>query len=391
MQTCSGLASELLRSHRLASNPEGSPRADRRSVNTMKRRWVRWLPAAVVPVVIAGGVIIAPLAAGAADLPAKSPQEVLELVASSDSHAFSGTIEQSSNLGLPSLPSTGPGSGGGSSAQSDASDVLELLTGSHNGKVWVDGPTKVRVAVFDQLAERDVIRNGQDVWLYQSTGQKATHVTLPTHTGESAPDASTPDASTLTPSALAQRFLKAVDPSTSVTLGKNLSVAGRDAYDLVLTPRTSATLVGSVSIAVDGSTGLPLRVQVDARGQKGPAVEVGFTQFSDQKPAASVFQFKPAAGATVTEQKLPTGVHAKASGAHPRPVVTGKGWDAIVTLPAGSAPASLTSSPLFGQLTSAVAGGHALSTSLVSVLVTDDGRVLAGAVPVSALQAVAAQ
>jgi outer membrane lipoprotein-sorting protein len=357
----------------------------------MKRRWVRWLPAAVVPVVIAGGVIIAPLAAGAADLPAKSPQEVLELVASSDSQAFSGTIEQSSNLGLPSLPSTGPGSGGASSAQSDASDVLELLTGSHHGKVWVDGPTKVRVAVFDQLAERDVIRNGQDVWLYQSKGQKATHVTLPAHTAKSAPDASTPDASTLTPSALAQRFLKAVDPSTSVTLGKNLSVAGRDAYDLVLTPRTSATLVGSVSIAVDGSTGLPLRVQVDARGQKDPAVEVGFTQFSDQKPAASVFQFKPAAGATVTEQKLPMGVHAKASGEHPKPVVTGKGWDAIVTLPAGSAPSSLTSSPLFGQLTSAVAGGHALSTSLVSVLVTDDGRVLAGAVPVSALQAVAAQ
>ncbi|MFF1879182.1 outer membrane lipoprotein carrier protein LolA [Leifsonia sp. NPDC058230] len=352
----------------------------------MKRRWVRWLPAVAVPAVIAGGVLIAPLAAGAADLPAKTPQEVLELVASSDTEAFSGTIEQSSNLGLPSLPNTSPGSGGSASGGNDPADVVELLTGSHTGKVWVDGPTRVRVQVLDQLAERDVIRNGQDVWLYQSTGQKVTHVTLPSRTSESAPDAST-----LTPSALAQRFLKAVDPSTSVTLGKNLSVAGRDAYDLVLTPRTSATLVGSVSIAVDGSTGLPLRVQVDARGQKDPAVEVGFTRFSDQKPAASVFEFTPAAGATVTEQKLPTGAHAKVSGEHPKPQVTGEGWDAVVTLPAGSAPASLSSSPLFAQLTSRVDGGHALSTSLVSVLITDDGRVLAGAVPVSALQAVAAQ
>ncbi|MFI5061004.1 MAG: hypothetical protein ACHP7F_06130, partial [Actinomycetales bacterium] len=76
---------------------------------------------------------------------------------------------------------------------------------------------------------------------------------------------------------------------------------------------------------------------------------------------------------------------------HPKPVVTGNGWDAIVTLPAGSAPASLTSSPLFAELTTAVSGGRALSTSLVSVLVTADGRVIAGAVPVSALQAVAAQ
>ncbi|WP_431277340.1 LolA family protein [Leifsonia poae] len=357
----------------------------------MKRRWVRWLPAAVVPVVIGAGVLIAPLAAGAADLPAKSPQEVLALVASSDTKAFSGTIEQSSNLGLPTLPNTGPGAGSSSSSQNDASTALELLTGSHTAKVWVDGAAKVRVQVLDQLAERDVIRNGQDVWLYQSTGQKATHVTLPAHQAKSVPDAKAPDASDLTPSALAQRFLKAADPSTSVTLGKNVSVAGRDAYDLVLTPRASGTLVGSVSIAVDGSTGLPLRVQVDARGQKDPAVEVGFTSFSDQKPAATVFQFKPAPGATVSEQKLPARGTEKAHGEHPKPVVTGKGWDAIVTLPAGSAPASLTSSPLFAQLTRAVDGGHALSTSLVSVLVTDDGRVLAGAVPVSALQAVAAQ
>jgi hypothetical protein len=51
----------------------------------------------------------------------------------------------------------------------------------------------------------------------------------------------------------------------------------------------------------------------------------------------------------------------------------------------------LTSNPLYGELTTPVAGGRALSTSLVSVLLTDDGRVFAGAVPVSRLEAVAAQ
>ncbi|KRC51172.1 hypothetical protein ASE16_09630 [Leifsonia sp. Root227] len=366
----------------------------------MKRRWVRWLPAAVVPVAIAAGVIVAPLAAGAADLPSKTPDDVLRLVASSDVKAFSGTVEQSSDLGLPSIPSTGPGAGSGSGS-GDAASVIELLTGDHTAKVYVDGPSKQRLQVLDQLAERDVIRNGSDVWLYTSTGTKVTHVTLPDRSLVKSPDnvktpdnkQPDPDATTgaaTTPSQLAQRFLTAVDPSTSVTLGDPVKVAGRDAYDLVLTPKTDATLVGSVSIAVDGTTGIPLRVQVDARGQSTPAFEVGFSEFSTATPSASVFAFTPPKGATVTEQS-PSGLGEKKAqaGTHQKPTVTGSGWDAIVSVPAGSVPADLTSSPLFGQLTTAVDGGRAFSTSLVSVLVTDDGRVFAGAVPVSALQAAA--
>jgi outer membrane lipoprotein-sorting protein len=353
----------------------------------MKRRWVRWLPAAVIPAAIAAGALIAPIAAGAADLPSKTPADVLKLVASSDVRSFSGTVEQSSDLGLPSLPSIGSGSGSGS--QSDATNTLELLTGSHTAKVYADGPSKVRVQVLDRLAERDVVRNGADVWLYTSTGEKVTHVTLPNRTAEK----TTPDATATTPAELAKRFLAAVEPSTSVTLGANTTVAGRDAYDLVLTPNTSATLVGSVSIAVDGKTGVPLRVQVDARGQQSTAFEVGFSSFDPSTPSADVFAFTPPKGATVTEQALPAQgerkAHAKAD--HPEPAVSGSGWSSIVTVPVGTVPASVTSSPLYGQLTSAVSGGRALTTSLVSVLLTDDGRVLAGAVPVSALEAAAAK
>ena len=350
----------------------------------MKHRWVRWLPAAVVPVAIAAGAIIAPLAAGAADLPSKTPAEVLRLVAASETRSFSGTVEQTSHLGLPSLPSVT--SGPGSTNDRSAATTLELLTGDHTAKVYVDGPTRVRVQVLDQLAERDAVRNGTDVWLYSSKGEQATHATLPARAQES-----TPDATATTPSALAQRFLAAVDPSTSVTLGADTNVAGRDAYDLVLTPRADSTLVGSVSIAVDGTTGLPLRVRIDARGQSTPAFEAGFSSFDPSTPAASVFAFTPPAGAKVTEQSLPSGEHKHEASAHQKPVVSGTGWDAIVSLPAGSVPSGLTSSPLYRELTTAVTGGRAFSTSLVSVLLTDDGRVYAGAVPVQALQAAAAR
>ena len=353
----------------------------------MKHRLIRWLPAIVVPAVIAAGAIAIPLAAGAADLPVKSPSDVLRLVASSDTKAFSGTVEQTSDLGLPSLPKN---VGGSSSADSSIASTLSLLMGDHTAKVYVDGPTKVRVQLLDQLAERDAIRNGSDVWLYQSSDQSVTHATIPAHekSGGTTPPTATPGAMATTPQALAEKFLAAVDPSTKVTLGANTKVANRDAYDLVLTPRTDATLVGSVAIAVDGQTGLPLQVQVTARGASSPSFQAGFSDFTPGVPDASVFSFTPPKGATVTEQTPKTGEHATGTN-RPKPTVTGTGWATIVSLPAGTVPAQALADPLVAQLTQPVGGGRALSTSLVSVLVTADGRLLAGAVPVSALQAAA--
>ena len=349
----------------------------------LTRPWLRWLPAVAVPAVIAAGAVIIPMQAGAAvNLPAKTPSEVLALVANSQVETFSGTVAQTSNLGLPQLPTTGPGSNSSEAA------ILDLLTGSHTPRVYAEGPTKQRVQVMDSLAERDAIRNGTDAWLYSSKDKTATHVVLP---AKSTSETIAPD-HVQTPAQLADDLLAKVEPSTTVTLGDNQSVAGRNAYELILTPKSSATLVGSVAIAVDAETGLPLQVVVDARGQHDPAVTVGFTSIDLGTPPASLFTFTPPAGATVKQQALPTAPGApRQDGDHAKPTVTGSGWDAVVEMKVGSVPASVTSNPLYGELTTSVAGGRAFSTSLVSVLITDDGRVFAGAVPVSRLEAVAGQ
>ena len=64
---------------------------------------------------------------------------------------------------------------------------------------------------------------------------------------------------------------------------------------------------------------------------------------------------------------------------------TGTGWGSIVELPAGDA----ESLAQLNAVTTAVDGGRVLSSALFTVLFTDDGRVLAGAVPVDALTAAA--
>jgi hypothetical protein len=200
-------------------------------------------------------------------------------------------------------------------------------------------------------------------------------------------------------------------------------VAGRAAYNLVLEPRTDATLVGNVAIAVDGETGMPLSVQVTARGADPPSFRAGFTSLSLEAPDDSLFTFVPPPGSTVEELQVPaTGwppgirnpgmmitpdqldaIHQRPDGIdqhpdgvhqHPAPpTVTGKGWETVVGIPAAAAGGSLAGSllkdPLLSQAAVVVPGGRLLSTTLFNVLLTDDGRIFAGMVPPDRLQAAA--
>ena len=359
----------------------------------MNRAWLRWLPAVVVPGVIAAGMLALPSPAGAASLPVKTGEQVLAMVAESSVRSLSGTLEQTANLGLPQLPA------GESAAGADPASALDLLTGSHTARIYVDGPTNARLQVMDTFGERNVVRQGNDVWFYSYQTNAAVHLTLPTRVPAD-DDVARGDVST--PAQLARRFLASVDPSTEVTVGNDTTVAGRAAYELVIRPRDADTLVGSVSVAVDSETGLPLRFRVQARGQVKPAFELAFTSLSLRTPAADRFSFVPPPGATVREQAIAawpaTTMSPGTAGSVGDslallallPAVSGSGWEAVIELPAGTLPPEVTDAPLFAQLTRAVAGGRLLQMTLVNVLLTDDGRAFVGSVPLERLQSAAA-
>jgi outer membrane lipoprotein-sorting protein len=349
----------------------------------------RWLPALIAPVVIVGAAIAVPaLASAESPLPAKTPQQVLELIAQSEGAAYSGTVEQASDLGLPDLTALQNQAG----ATGAAGGLVELLTASHTAKVYTDGGSKQRLQVLDRLAERDVVRSGNSVWLYDSSEKQATHVTK--SGADAGSESPAPD---VTPAQLAARLVAQLEPSTSFDVATNDRVAGRATYRLTLTPKTAGTLVHDATVAVDASTGVPLEVSVYAQGQAKPAVTVAFSSISYGAPPASVFAFTPPQGTDVREEGSPALPKDRPQVA--QPTVTGTGWAAIAALPAGTVDLSqLTSGPVEvgGQdasallgLLQAVPGGRGLQTALVSVLLTDDGRVLAGAVPLSALEAAA--
>ncbi|HSO90892.1 MAG TPA: hypothetical protein VLR70_07080 [Arthrobacter sp.] len=383
----------------------------------MTRKWLRWMPAVVVPAVIAAGVLSGSLPASAGDpLPEKTPQQVLLMIAQHGEKALSGTLEQSSEIGLPELPRSGSGAGSPETAW------LELLTGPHTARVYLDGPEKARLQIMDRMAERNAVRNGDELWFYNSKDNTAAHAQLPAD-AEGRHEAR--PGTVATPEDLADKLLAKLDASTEVTVGPDVQVAGRAAYNLMLTPATDATLVDSVAIAVDGESGLPLGVEVKARGQAEPAFSVAFTSLSLEAPDSAIFNFTPPPGATVEEIPLPEHKaaamppsDAAAAKAAKRPTVTGTGWASVLEFPAGAmalpgqapaqdgAPDPATANPLqhgpsgqegtrsgaaalLEQASVAVPGGRLVSTSLVNVLILDDGRILVGSVPVERLQAAA--
>lgn len=381
-----------------------------------RRPWLRWLAPVGVGALALGGGALAGLPAGAQDaLPPRTAAQLLVDVQNADVAGLSGTVVQRADLGLPQLPLPG---GQGSS------DLTSLISGNHTLRLWYSGPDKVRLALLGTLGESDVILNGTDLWTWSSKDRAATHRVLDRKRGPAARPGASPSATlpALTPQQAADQALAVIDPSTVVSTDGTAAVAGRQAYELVLTPRTTATLVGQVRIAVDAKEHVPLRVQVLARGEVSPAASVAFTQVSFTRPDDAQFRFQPPPGTTVTQETMPAGrpsaapdPAAKKAERGPRPAVTGTGWSTVVglRLPAGglsaltgaAAPGTSGSSGArsgagglsLDRVLSALpaargswGSGRLLSSALVSVLITDDGRVYVGAVPPEQLYAAAA-
>lgn len=346
-------------------------------------RALRWAVPAAVAATLAGAVVVAGTTTAGADpvdLAPRTAQELLADLAGSTATALTGTVTQTSALGLPELPAA---------AGAGTLGPLTLLSGTHTLRVAADGPDRSRVALVGELAEYDVVRAGRDVWTFSSETSAATHVTLPERSAAPTGDATAPAGLPATPAEAAAAALAAVGPSTEVGVDDAVVVADRPARQLVLLPRDATSLVGSVRIAVDAETAAPLRVQVTARGTTTPAVDVGFTDVSFTAPDPATFAFTPPAGAAVTELAPPAAGNRSAGAGAPGASVVGSGWGSVLVVPTGGSAPEGEQAALLEQLTTPVPGGRALDTALVSVLLTDDGRLLAGAVTPEALRAAA--
>ena len=369
----------------------GVPKLSRRA------RWA--VPAGAL--VITGGVIagsVISVAQAAPGLPARTAAQLLAEAADSVTPPLTGTVVETASFGLPALPATG-----------NPTSLSSLLTGSHTVRVWYASPSHFRLAAPQSLSESDVIRNGNTAWLWQSTLNQVTKFTLPAHSAASQPAV---PKQPLTPQQAAQQVLAAVGPTTTVSVASNVTVAGQAAYGLVLAPKDARSLVGQIQIDIDGSNGVPLRLQVFARGASSPAFQVGYTDIHFVTPASADLNFTPPPGAKITQVNMADGDRRSMGNASSGVSTIGSGWLAVLKLPSSAlVPGAPTPGSSVGPgghgsvgdsagvlralLVSATpvhgawGSGRLLRTSLVSVLMTDQGSTYVGAVEPSVLYAAA--
>jgi outer membrane lipoprotein-sorting protein len=275
----------------------------------------------LTPIVAAAAVLAAATVAhgpGTSETPhlaGISPLSLLKKMAKPETQAVSGTVRLNVDIGLPRLPKLGSEGG---------ADPLRLLSGAHRLRVATDssGPQpRERVALLDTLSEYDLVRDGSDLWMWDSTRQLARHGSVDALTAALLSFASPSDlAKTFTGPAAVQTLLF----DTAYASRETTRVAGRDCYVLSITPHSDGTTVGAVRVAVDARTGIPLSVAVYPTGSSKPAIQAEFESVSFTADPAEL-RFTPPPHATVVEEAAPDLPANPVRGA-------GQGWTAAVAI-----------------------------------------------------------
>ena len=212
---------------------------------------------------------------------------------------------------------------------------------------------------------------GKDgVWTYSSATNTAAQYARPAGAATSSPAPGAP-ASAVDPLAAITKGLQRFASTGTVAVTGQQTVAGQQSYLLTITPAPGTTTTfGSVQVAIDGSTFVPLQVQVYAKGDTTPALSAGFTEVSYAGNDASLFRFTPPAGATVQHKTLPSmvnptsGMTAPASAKHAplslaQAQAKAKSYGLTLALPARTA-----ALPFEGATVTAARGGHGASAIL---------------------------
>lgn len=353
------------------------------------------------------GLALTTLPAGADDdpvLPAIEPEALVASALAAEPQAFSGEAEVSNELGLPALPGT---------------EDLDF----ESARVFHDGQESARVQVEKPTSEVTFVKNPDEAWAYDSQERTAKHVTW--DDADAAAARKHAEAQLADPAQAAAEIIEQLRPTSEITVDGTARVAGRAAYELVLTPKpTEKTLLREVTVAIDEQTRMPLAFDVYANGRSEPVLSLGFVELDLGAQDPALFDFTPPQGTKVetTDAGDAAGHRAGTDSAgkdgagkdkaaermaeHGTTTV-GDGWDTVViaempTEMPTDMPSDMPSDMPAGMPEGAFGGGQDLAGTLAQIgqpvsgdfgtgthvqitvggaIVTDDGRVAVGAVP----------
>ena len=169
-------------------------------------------------------------------------------------------------------------------------------SGPRTVRVWRGGPDKLRAELQSENGDRVLVENGDRLSVYDGASN-----TL--ETGEKPEGA--PNGASGLPGASPEEIdevLAEIAPSSNLTTGAPVEVAGRWAYPLTLEPRDkSLTLVERAEALVDTESYVPLRLEIYAEGRPAPVARYEARDFQVGPVPDERFQFETPPGATVEQ------------------------------------------------------------------------------------------
>lgn len=267
----------------------------------MTRRWFAYLAIAVLAVAaVTIGVATSKAQGSTTSLAPISPAQLLARVAGAakSTSAMSGDVAWSNGL-IPGSDLTSMLSG-----QSSAPTSLAGLALGGSGRLWIQRGSGLRLESQGGGSDFVLVAGKNGVWSYSSATNTATHYAAPA--GASAAPSASPQAASTEPLAAITSGIQGFASTGAVSVSEKASVAGEPSYLLTMTPKSSTTTLGSVQVAIDGKTFVPLRLQVFAKGDARAVLSAGFTSVSFRHLSSDLFTFTPPASATVKQQVMPS-------------------------------------------------------------------------------------
>jgi hypothetical protein len=235
---------------------------------TASRQW-RWALVAVgTAALVSIPAIVDAWPAKASEIDASSLRA--RIMASADT-PYQGYIEGHGGIHLPDLPG--------------AADLSTLISDTSRIRIWYSSPDRWRSDLLYSGGERDRYKTPTGLWVWDSGTHRSTFVNTETQLRLPIP-------TDITPPELARRALAAAQPSELSPLGGR-RVAGHDASGIRIVPREPASTIGAIDLWADPATGLPLRVDVFAKGHDEPTLQTSFLDLQMKAPDANLLSFHP--------------------------------------------------------------------------------------------------
>ena len=375
-----------------------------------KKLVVRAAVPAFVAVASIGSAFIYPeiVSASVPSLAPMSAQKLIAMAMHPTKPIFLGTVTETGNLGIPStLVDSIP-----SSPNPLIGLATQALTGTSSYSFWRTTNGQFRIAIPSPKGETDFFVGGGVAWSWNSTDNSATKylVKLPAHGSTKTSNVRAQVKTPLTPSEVSSKFLSHLPSGSTVSVITSQYVAGIPAYTLVINANNSSSLLKSVSIAIDATTGQTLGVSLNSTQSSSPAFSIDYQSLSYSMPSESTVTFVPPTGVaikTVTKsltmpsntnsstQSLKGSLTSEKSTLATDFTTVGSGFSKVVIYTPHTLASSKMATGRYASMlkaagtpvTTSFGSGTIVSTYMASVFIGNNGTMAVGAVPYSVLLA----